>query len=120
MDELDKKLESILGNPDLMKQIMELAGQIGNSSQEVPKPTEETKNVGTAQPIMDTNALRNISNILSKTGIDKNQQALLNAMRPYIGEIKIQKLEKAMQAAKMAQLASYYLNNGGLRQIIGG
>ncbi len=120
MDELDKKLNSILENPELMKQIMELAGQIGNPL-EKPKTEESQSTVSSGTgPIIDSNALHNISALLSKTGTDKNQQALLSAMRPYIGDLKMQKLEKAMQAAKMAQLASFYLNNGGLGHLIGG
>lgn len=119
MDELDKKLEAILGNPELMKQIMELAGQI-NEPSKIQK-SEETKSFSSGvSPIIDSNALRNISDLLDKTGTDRNQQALLTAMRPYIGELKMHKLEKAMQAAKIAQLASFYLNNGGLGHLIGG
>lgn len=119
MDELDKKLEAILGNPELMQQIMHLAGQIGEPEEK--KKTQEAESPSpSVKPIIDSNALRNISALLDKTGTDRNQQALLTAMRPYIGELKMQKLEKAMQAAKMAQLASIYLNNGGLGQLIGG
>lgn len=120
MDDLDNKLNTILGNPEIMKQIMELAGQIGGAA-EMPDTTKSQPNESSgAGPIMDSNALRNISALLTKTGTDKNQQALLSAMRPYIGELKMQKLEKAMQAAKMAQLASFYLNNGGLSHLMGG
>lgn len=120
MDDLDNKLNSILGNSELMKQIMELAGQIGEPTEKQETAEKQTTVSSNTGPIMDSNALRNISALLSKTGTDKNQQALLSAMRPYIGEFKMQKLEKAMQAAKMAQLASFYLNNGGLGHLMGG
>lgn len=119
MDDMDQKLESILGNPDIMQQIMKLASQV-NSGEPNATVQAAAKQEMPEKPIMDANALRNISNLLSQTGIDRNQQALLNAMLPYIGKQKMQKLEKAMQAAKMAQLASFYFNSGGLKQLVGG
>lgn len=121
MDELDQKLESILGNPDIMQQIMQLANQLEKPSvgKNNTSETNEPEKKPSPAPL-PADALHGLSALLSSASVDKNQQALLNALKPYISEIKVRKLEKAIQAAKMAQLASGYLNNGGLRQLIGG
>lgn len=119
MDDFDQKLDAILGNPDLMQQIMALASQINTSDTKKQEEPKEKTQQETAIPPLNGNLIRGISNLLNNTGIDKNQQALLSALKPYIGVEKAQKLEKAMQASKMAQLASVYLN-GNARQGAGG
>jgi len=48
---------------------------------------------------------------MSRQGsIDKNQQALLRALSPYLSRQRIKKLENAMRAAKMAGFAASALN----------
>lgn len=119
MDDIDQKLDAILGNPDLMQQIMSLASQINIPEIQKPEQQKETVKEEKTIPSLDGNLIKGISNLLNNTGIDKNQQTLLSALKPYIGAEKTRKLEKAMQASKMAQLASTYLNIGNLRQITG-
>ena len=57
-------------------------------------------------------AMRVFSGLAQGAAIDKEQQALLNALTPYISRERRQKLEKAMRAAKMAQQASGLFNSG--------
>lgn len=118
MEELDKQLNDILGNPNLMQQIMNLANQMNTAAPAAP--SADTAETPPPAPMIDSNAIRSISNILSHAGTDKNQQALLNALRPYVSRDKITKLEKAMQAAKMAQLASHYFGTNNPKQLFGG
>lgn len=106
MDDLDSKLESILGNPQIMEQIMNIAGQVGGNSEVSPHDSKQPEQPA---PIVDSGSLRNLSNLLGNTSIDKNQQALIRALAPYVGAQKTGKLERAMQAAKMAQMASGFL-----------
>ena len=47
--------------------------------------------------------------------IDKDQQALLKALCPFVSKEKLKKLEKAMRAAKMAEQASCLLESGALK-----
>ena len=63
--------------------------------------------------------LQKLSGLAGQTGIDSDQQALLHALSPYIGNAKMTKLEKAMRAAKMARVASGFLGNGGLKILTG-
>lgn len=94
MEGMEEKLGSILSNPEMMQKIMGLAQSLG--SQEP---------VASAMPPVDANLLKTVSGMAKQSGIDKEQQALLRALGPYLSRHRIQKLENAMRAAKMAKLA---------------
>lgn len=99
MDDLESKLSSIMGNPELMQQIMSMAQSFGQ--QEQPAAPEVS-----AAPPVDLQTLQKLSGLAGQANIDKNQHNLLRALSPYLNNYRIQKLEKAMRAAKMAKLAS--------------
>lgn len=117
MDDFDSKLESILGNPKIMEQVMSLANQLGNTDGNIP----ENPNPSDSQAQhSDSVNLRGLSNLLGSASIDKNQQALVHALSPYVGTQKAGKLERAMQAAKFAQMASGFFSRSQFRQMGGG
>ena len=101
MAEMDDKLGAILGNPAMMQQIMAMAQSLG---QQTPPPKEESP------PPID---LQKVMSLTSQASIDSNQQALLTALNPYLPNQRLNKLEKAMRAAKLARVASTLLNSGG-------
>ena len=101
MDNLESGLQSILGNPQMMEQIMSLA----QNFQTEPAPPPQAEGV----PELDIATIQKISSVIGKTGIDNQQKALLQALRPYLGNRRIQKLEKAMRAAKLAGIATTFL-----------
>ena len=104
MAEMDDKLGAILGNPAMMQQIMSMAQALG---QQTPPPQQE--------PAEGFNpaTLQNIMQVSNQTGIDSNQEALLTALNPYLPQPRLQKLQKAMRAAKLARIASTFLGQGG-------
>ena len=104
MAEMDDKLGAILNNPAMMQQIMAMAQTLG---QQAPPPKPESI------PGPDPTMLQNIMQFSSQTGIDSNQQNLLTALNPYLPQPRLEKLEKAMRAAKLARIASTFLNQGG-------
>ena len=104
MAEMDDKLGAILNNPAMMQQIMAMAQTLGQQS---PPPKSEPI------PGPDPAMLQNIMQLSTQTGIDTNQQNLLTALNPYLPQPRLQKLEKAMRAAKLARIASTFLNQGG-------
>ena len=57
--------------------------------------------------------------LAQKSGTDQNQQALLHALSPFLSHSRIHKLERAMQASRMAGAASAFLNAGGLQMLRG-
>ncbi len=112
MDDFEGKLNSILGNPEMMTQIMTLAQQLGQSSPNSappPPPPPPQENSG---PPMDMAAIAKLAGAAGNMGVDKNQQALLRALGPYISGERIGRLEKAMRAAKLASFATSFLGSG--------
>lgn len=117
MDEMEDKLSSILNNPEMMSQIMTMAQSLGKSTQSSPaaQPSQSQEVPKTAVPNFDPKLVQRIYGIASQSGIDKNQQALLKALSPYLTTQRINKLEKAMRAAKIAGLATTALNTFGIQ-----
>ncbi|MGM9605067.1 MAG: hypothetical protein ACI3XG_08370 [Faecousia sp.] len=138
MSELDDKLNSILSNPAMMQQIMSLAQALNQSEaqqqhqQQPPPPqqppiqqppvqqspvqqppVQQSNFVPSNDRSLSPNLLSKIAGIMQRGSIDKNQESLLRALRPYLSKQKLEKLERAMHAAKMAGIASEMVNTRG-------
>ena len=113
MSELEDKLSAILKDPNMMEQIMGMARTLSANQEEPERTTISATQHNTPQ--FDPSVLKALSGFTSQIGIDQNQDSLLKALHPYLSQSRIQKLEKAMQAAKMASAASVFLNSGGGR-----
>ena len=109
MDELEEKLNSVLNNPKMMQQILEMAQ---NMSAPPPQKSDTPTQKGEGAPELDLGMLQKISGLARQGSIDRNQQALLKALGPYLSKDRIAKLEKAMRAAKIAKIASGFLGSG--------
>lgn len=114
MSELEEKLGSILNNPQLMQQVAAMAQSLGS-----PSPSPQETKPEEPSPMFEPALLRNISKMAGHNRIDANQQALLNALCPYLSHDRVQKLERAMRAARLAGMASSFLNAGGLQMLSG-
>ena len=106
MAELEERLASVLNDPKMMQQIMNMAQSFGASSQrtEVPTPAQEE------MPSIDPGILKQLTGFAQRSNIDPNQRTLLKALGPYLSRERIAKLEKAMRAAHIAQMASGFLS----------
>ena len=120
MDGIEEKLSSILSNPDMMNTIMNMAKALGQSQPEPapqqPSPAKQPPLQQKAPPPIGKNELEMISRISSlsqQTGLDRQEQALLRALNPYLTRDRLSKLEKAMHAAKMAKFATIALDRAG-------
>lgn len=102
MEDMESKLGAILGNPQMMEQIMSLAQNFQSQPEPQSSPTDSL-------PEMDFATVQKITSLIGRTGIDAQQRALLQALAPYLSHQRIQKLEKAMRAAKLAGIASSFL-----------
>lgn len=116
MDAMEDKIGSILSNPQMMQQIMSMAQALNQSESAVPA---EAKPEPAASPDFDPAILQKIVGLAGKIGVDQNQKALLSALRPYLTATRIQKLEKAMRAAKLASAASAAFSGGALSFLTG-
>lgn len=114
MSEMEDKLSSVLNNPQMMQQIMAMAQSLGQSAPapQSPPPAQDS-------PQLDMAVVQKLAGLAGQSGIDAQQKALLQALHPYLSQNRVAKLEKAMRAAKIARLASGFLNQGGLSLLTG-
>lgn len=120
MAEFDEKLNSILSNPDAMSQIMQLAqtlsgdGQSPDASTPPPPPAPSSPDpisslLGSADPSLILKFLP----LIQELGSSQNNQArqLLYALRPYLKEERQDKVERALQLARMFHIGKKFLAN---------
>ncbi len=129
MAEFDDKLNSILSNPDAMSQIMQLAQSLSGSGPEPssPPPQPAPPPQQPAPPFsgggdlfsslssltggMDPKLLTRLLPLVQELGgqRDSNARALLYALRPYLKEEKQNKVERALQLARLFHLGKKFL-----------
>jgi hypothetical protein len=117
MDDMENKLGAILGNPEMMQKIMALAQNFNQpeSNQEKSKPDSPKQEADAfSMPDLDFTTIQKLTGLAQSSSIDKNQQSLLRALRPYLSNQRINKLERAMRAAKMAGVATKFLGSAPL------
>lgn len=101
--DFEQQLTDLLQNPEQMQSIFSLARSLGLSPPQgptepapVPKPPEPT-----ASAVNDT-----LSELLQKAGkLDRRQENLLNALKPFLKPARREKIDRAMQAARLSRLA---------------
>ena len=116
MDNMEDKLNAILRDPNTMRQIQSMAQSLGLQNQQKSDPPPPKND---SYPNIDPAMLQKLSGFAQQSGVDRNQKALLSALGPYLSRDRLSKLEKAMRAAKMARLASGFLEQGGLSLLTG-
>ena len=126
MEDMQRKFDAILNDPQIMQKIMAMAQTLGGPiPQERPEPTTPEpppapqSSAGISPPNIDIGMLTQLAGITKQSSIDSNQRALLQALHPYLVAERISKLERAMQAAKIANLASTFLNSRTLQFLQG-
>ena len=107
MAEFEEKLQSILGNPELMGQIMSMAGAM---NQQPPPPPPPPQNAGLP---FDPSAMAGMMQMLKATQLEPKQRQLIQALRGFVPDDRLVRLEKAMQASLIARFASTAMNQGG-------
>lgn len=117
MSELEEKLSALMSNPQLMQQIAAMAQAMG-SAQQTPEPQKQAPN-HQSMPLPDPGLMQMLAKTAGQSGVDGNQTALLQALSPYVNSSRLQKLERAMRAARLAGTASLFLNSGGLQMLTG-
>ena len=72
---MESKLGAILGNPDMMAQIMNMAQQLGSAPPPPPEPQPSVLPEG-----LDMGMIAKLAGVAGSANIDQNQQALLQAL----------------------------------------
>jgi len=104
MSSLEESLSQVLSNPQMMEKIMSLAQSLGQQREEPPMPSPPQQ-----PPAPDPAMVQSLAGLAGLGTVDKEQQALLRALGPFISRERRGKLERAMRAAKMAAAASQML-----------
>lgn len=100
MDELESRINSVLGDPQQLEQISKLAQSImaGAGSGE---STESAQ-----QDMPDAAMIKRIMRLMSADGEkDRGERSILEAMSPYLSEKRRGKMDKALKIAKLMRLA---------------
>ena len=118
MSEFEDKLQSILGNPEAMDQIMSIARSLGGEppSQEGSTPSEgltphglssasATGDLFSSLSGLDPRLLQIGMRLLSEYNRDDDQTvALLTALQPFVRQERYAKVDRALQIAKLSRL----------------
>ncbi|MCI9578611.1 MAG: hypothetical protein HFF98_07170 [Oscillibacter sp.] len=143
MAEFDDKLNSILSNPDAMSQIMQLAQSLGGGGQApAPSPPPPGQSAPQQPPAwnpppqsapppaggggdllssllggggLDPGLLSRLLPLIQELGgqRDSNARNLLYALRPYLRSDRQEKVERALQLARLFHLGRKFLAEWG-------
>lgn len=103
MDDLEEKITQVLNDPEQMEQIMAIAKSLGFPSPDEGAQTESEPPL-TIPP--------QLTQLLSQASrMERRQDALLRALKPFLQPSRQEKIDKAMQVARISQLAGYALKN---------
>ena len=108
MDDLQNAIEGVLKDPEMMEKIMGMAQMFGNSQ------NNASENGGSPEAkgeIPDLSKIQDLGSLLNGAAMDSDQQNLLKALTPYLSGPHISRLRRAMQAAKLAELANSMLGS---------
>ena len=106
MSEMQDAINRIMNDPEAMKQVQSLGEQLGLSK---PAPKPEPK------PAADTgmlSAVQSLAPMLGSFSADDNVSRLFNALRPFLGEEKRQKLDQAQRLMKLIKVIPLIKDSG--------
>lgn len=111
MAEWEEKLNTILGDPEAMGQILSLAQSLGLSSrpEQEDHSSEEDGQEGEQPPLSggDPAMLRQSMALLSALGQEENDKrtALLTALKPFLKPERQASLDRAIQLQRLTKMA---------------
>ena len=115
MEGLEDKLQQILNDPGSMAQILSLAQSFGfQNPAETPSEPQVPPPSSFSMP--DANFVQAIMGLMEQARHrDGKQEALLCALKPFLRPERREKMDQAMQLARISHLAGFALKNyGGL------
>ena len=124
MAEFEEKLNNILSNPEAMSQIMQLAQSLGGggepppSAPPPPQPSAPPPSGGGGDLLsslaggLDPKWISRLLPLLQELGgqRDSNARNLLYALRPYLKSERQDKIERALQLARLFHLGKKFLS----------
>ena len=130
MAEFDEKLNSLLSNPDAMAQIMQMAQSLSGGGQPQQAPQQPVQQQPPPPPPppspggdpfsslagltggMDPAMLSKLLPLIQELGSqnDSTARQLLQALRPYLRPERQEKIERALQLARLFHLGKKFLS----------
>lgn len=108
---LESQLNEILNDPERMAQILSMAQSFGLQPPETPISAPPPSCV----PPLDPEMLQSMMQLMQQAQrADGKQEALLSALKPYLAPERREKLDRAIQLARISHLAGYALRNYGV------
>ena len=102
MSEMQDALNQILSNPEAMKQVQSIGEQLGlNKPASKPEPKNEM-----------LGAMQSLAPLMSSYSADDEVSRLLNALRPFLGEEKLRRLDQAQRLMKLIKVIPLLKDSG--------
>ena len=111
MDELERALRAVLSDPGQMEQLRSLAGALGLSPPEEAQPVPEAPAAPPPAPVFAAPPEPAAALLRQAGRMDKRQENLLLAIKPFLRKDRQEKVERALHAARLASLASLALKS---------
>ncbi len=118
MDDLTDKLQSLLSDPESMRDLAELAAMLRGDACESAAPEPPPDSAGAAG-MPDLTKLLAVGQALSGMQQDENT-ALLLALKPHLSAERQAKVGRAVRMLKLWNAASVLRENGMLSELLGG
>jgi len=100
MDDLNAKLDSILSDPEAMKEIAQLASSLGVKAPGVHKESEQAL----APSASALSMMSGLMPMLGQLKAEDDTTRLLDAIRPFLSEERREKLDKAKKLTQIMRL----------------
>lgn len=124
MDDIASKITELLGDPEGMKRISDIASSLMSSrsqeKKEEPEPEQQGLSFGDMQidPIQMGNMMK-MMQVLKNQNQDDDNTRLLIALKPHLSEERRKKVDKAISLLKIVKLLPL-LKENGLMNLFGG
>ncbi|MGN0631748.1 MAG: hypothetical protein ACI4JN_10515 [Ruminococcus sp.] len=117
MDDLFSKMQSVMSDPESMKQLKELAELMGNDDKDTSaeQPVQQEESSGDIG--FDIGKILELSSVLGSSG-NSEDAALLLALKPHLKKERRKKVDKAVKLLKMLELWETLKDSGLLKDIL--
>ncbi len=110
MGDFENKLNDLLNSPESLEQIMNLARSLSGGETEEAKKEEKQESFKSQSPFeplsgLDPKLMGMLGSALKEYSAPSENAALISAIKPYLKQDRREKVEKAIQIAKLAKIA---------------
>ena len=122
MEDLNAKLQEILGSEEGMRQLQEMANALGLSGSlsdsNIQQPPPSPQSSDNSLPISPAD-LAKLGGLLQQTSTDSPAAGLLRALRPLLKESRQKKVDEAIKILRLLSLWPVLQQSGLLKGFLG-